>query len=189
MVTALLLAVALAQTPQTPQTPQSPQATPQTPQTPQAPQAPQAPPAAAPPGSNSQQSTTVVVPPPPGQAPVVVAPQERPVTVAPCPEPRVVYRDRNRRNPMATVLVDAFLGSAAGLAFGAAVGLADGDDTWKEWRQDLGWGAVIGFGAGAVTGGVLAYLDRQQEERAPVAALRPLTNRPLTSVVTLRGRF
>jgi hypothetical protein len=70
---------------------------------------------------------------------------------------------------------------------GAGVGLADGDDTWKEWRQDLGWGAVIGFGAGAVTGGVLPTSTGSR--RSARRALRPLTNRPLTPVVTLRGRF
>jgi hypothetical protein len=130
------------------------------------------------------------VPPPPGQAPVVVQPQERPVAVAPCPpcpEPRVVYRDRHRRNPVATVLTSALLGGVGGLALGAAVGLADGDDTSKEWREDLGWGAVIGFGVGAAAGGIYAYTDTQ-DARSPLAR-RSLTNRPLRPIVALGGRF
>lgn len=132
----------------------------QPPQQPQQPQQPQTP-------SSQSSQTTVVVPPPPGQQPVVVQPQDRPLTVAPCPPPEA----RTRRDPVVTVLLSTLAGGAAGAVFGTGVGLANGDDTSRGWKRDIGTGTLVGLGVGAAAGAVLAVLDYNRDGRVAVAPM------------------
>jgi hypothetical protein len=129
-------------------------------------------------GSTQQppSSTTVVTPPPAG------ADADVDVVV-----------EREERNPMATVAMDAAYGGIAGLLVGVGVALVN---EWDNWDRDIMIGAGSGLIIGAAVGVAHAAYDaresRRRRDRYAFDGLGSTARDPVISarpVIGLSGRF
>lgn len=148
-------------------------------------------------GSASQQ---VVVNPPPAQGGSTQQQPPPPSTTVVTPPPSRAEADadaeivvqREERNPMATVALDAAYGGVAGLLVGVGVALVN---EWDNWDRDVMVGAGAGLLVGAAVGIAHAAYDARESRRRDRYAFDGLGStardpvRTARTVVGFSGRF